>query len=212
MANFEEHLFGRIAVLNGYLTPEQLETCLLKQRELRASSPIKIGKLLLQEGLLNEEQLAKIVDIRRKKMRRLARSAEEILHAERRFRKKVLHVQAVTPNQLESAVLEQQRLQSLNIQVPIWEVLISAGHLTSEVALNLLEEEGLRIMACKPCDLYFKIEAGTPKEKCRCERCGQVLTHPKFLDTITHDGVIQGVRDNPLEDFDFESSNILELN
>ena len=212
MANFEEHLFGRIAVLNGYLTPDQLEICLRKQREMHVSSPIKIGKLLLQEGLLNEEQLAKIVDIRRKKLRRLARSAEEIIHSERRFRQRVLKNQAVTPNQLEAAVLEQQRLQSLNIQIPVWEVLVSLGHLSSEEVMNFLEEEGLRILTCKPCDLYFKIEPGAQKDKCRCERCGQVLNHPNFLDTVTHDGVIQVVKENPLEDFDFESSNILEVN
>lgn len=212
MANFEEHLFGRIAVLSGYLTPTQLEECLRKQRECQVSSPIKIGKLLLEEGYLNEEQLARIVEIRRKKMRRLSRSAEEILHAERRFRKRALESKAVTPGQLETAVLEQQRLHSLNIQVPIWEVLVSAGVLEVTAALELLNREDLTILACDSCDLYFNVEGGIPLEECRCERCGEVLHQPVFLDTVSVDVVLQRVRGDDLTSLDFEGTGVLEVN
>ena len=60
MSQFDEHLFGRIAVLSGFLTAERLQECLDIQRAANPSDRQPIGEILRSRGYLTEEQLERI--------------------------------------------------------------------------------------------------------------------------------------------------------
>ena len=192
MSSFEEHLFGRIAVLNGYITVEQLEECLEIQRNATNARPLLIGKILRSKGYLLEWQLKKIVDIRRNKVRKMMRNSEDLLQAERDFRRHVIVENIVSPGDMEEAVLEQRRLHRLNIQVTIWEVLVNLGRLAVNEVLEVLALKNHKIMTCRSCDLCFQVAGDSPTDRFFCTQCGRELTEPPYLDFVRTDGIVQG--------------------
>lgn len=192
MSNFEEHLFGRIAVLKGYLTVEQLHECLEIQRASRSESPPRIGEILRSKGYLTSGQLDDILDVRRKKFRKMLRNSEELLHAERTFRQHALAERLVSLRDMEAAVLEQRRLHRKNIQVAIWEVLVSRGALEVDEVFSLLARQGRRTLYCPDCDLYYTVVSYTNETVYSCKHCGNLLDVPAFLDIVVTDEVIEG--------------------
>ncbi len=192
MSSFEEHLFGRIAVLNGYITVEQLEEGLEIQRNATNARPLLIGKILRSKGYLLEWQLKKIVDIRRSKVRKMMRNSEDLLQAERDFRRHVIVENIVSPADMEDAVLEQRRLHRLNIQVTIWEVLVNLGRLAVNEVLEVLALKNHKIMTCRSCDLCFQVAGDNPTDRFFCTQCGRELTEPPYLDFVRTDGIVQG--------------------
>lgn len=210
MSNFEEHLFGRIAVLNGYITVEQLEEGLEIQRNATTARPLLIGKILRSKGYLLEWQLKKIVDIRRKKVRKMMRNSEDLLQAERDFRRHVIVENIVSPVDMEEAVLEQRRLHRLNIQVTIWEVLVNLGRLAVNEVLEILALKGHKIMTCRSCDLCFQVGRDSPTDRFFCSQCGRELTEPPYLDFVRTDGIVQGRPVVNLRDDEVDHALIVE--
>jgi hypothetical protein len=191
MRQFEEHLFGRIAVLKGHLTLEQLQECLEIQRSSAASgSPLRIGQILLAKGYLDERALIEIVDVRRKKLRRMTRSAEDLLRVERAFRRYALEQSVVSASTMEAAVLEHQRLRRLNIQVPIWEVLVSQGAIEAAAVFDVLTRLDRRVLICRACDAYCRVRSYRKGARYRCPTCETILSEAPFLDLVATDDVV----------------------
>lgn len=186
----DETLFGRIAVFNKYITRSQLEECLALQR--RENPSRRIGDILLEKGYIDETQLSLILEIRRKKLKRMVRNQEELCRNERAFGRLALLRGKVSLSQLEDCILEQEKLAHLNLQFRIGEVMVAKGVLSVEDVLEILSWQKKRILACPPCDLNYNVvnyEEGTGY---LCQKCGRALENPRFLDSVEVDGVIGG--------------------
>jgi hypothetical protein len=188
MATLDETLFGRIAVLNEYLRKDQLEESLRIQRS--ESPPRNIGEILLQRGYITEEQFRTILEIRRKKVRKLQRKPAETRESNRTFGDLALTSGRITLADLEDAVLEQQRLALLNLRFFLGEVLVARCKLPAEVVLDILKEQGKTILVCALCDFHYNVVRYKEAKKYRCFQCDAELMRPTFLDTIAVDGII----------------------
>jgi len=189
MASLDETLFGRIAVLNNYLRQDQLDECLKIQRS--ESPPRNIGEILLERGLLREDQLHTILEIRRKKMRRSQRRPAETREQNRSFGDLAVASGTISLDDLEDAVLEQQRLSHLNLHFFLGEVLVARGKMDHHSVLDVLQRQGKSILVCAVCDFHYNVVRYTEGKSYRCFQCGSELLRPKFLDTIAVDGIIE---------------------
>ena len=189
MSKFDQNLFGRIAVLSNFLTQEQLQDCLDYQKS--QSARIHIGHILLERGYLTSEQFDRILDIRRKKIRKLLTDPDEARESDREFGALVLKEGFLNLNQLEDAVLEQQRLKRLNLRFSISEVLVSRGDLTRAQVWDIQTQQEKRVLGCPVCDGHFRIVEFDAERVYSCPRCShEGLVPPPFLDSMLVDAVL----------------------
>src|SRR5262249_5118569 len=123
-------------------------------------------------------------------IRKMLRDVKEIERSERAFGQIALRRGWIDPADLEAAMVEQDRLNKLNLQFRVGEVLVSQGSLTVEQVLDILIEQEKRILHCPTCDFHYNVFDFTKGEAYRCRKCGDRLEEPLFLDPIAVDGVI----------------------
>ncbi len=191
MSRFDESLFGRVAVINGYVSKAALESFLRDHRE--SGSEMPIGEALVARGLLTREQLERILEIRQKKVRKLLRSQRDAEESDRAFARHVLLHEMVGTDELEDAVLEQLRLRQLNLHFSLPEVLFSRRKLTLQQVLEVLAAQGRAMLRCSLCDVQYQVAARGEGEEHRCPRCDAVLDPPLVLDPLMVEGVAERV-------------------
>ena len=189
MASLDETLFGRIAVLNNYLRSDQLEECLKIQRG--ESPPRRIGDILLEKKYLTEEQLQTILEIRRKKSRKAQTNRVEARQNDKAFGHLALESGLVNLDQLEGAILEQQRLDHLNLHFRLGEIMVAKRMLNASDVLQLLRSQGKQILLCPVCDIHYNVLKYQDGKVYRCTKCHSDLMEPKFLDTVAVDALIE---------------------
>lgn len=190
MSSIDENLFGRIAVLNNYLRRDQLDECLAMQR---TQSPQRnIGDILLEKGYLTTQQLAMILEIRRKKTRKGQRNPEEVREGDRTFGSLAVGMGLIVTNDLEDAILEQQRLETLNLHFRLGEILVARAKLRPAEVMEVLRRQGKCVLACFLCDTHYNVLKYHSDTTYRCVRCGSELVRPRYLDTFAVDAVIEG--------------------
>jgi predicted Zn-ribbon and HTH transcriptional regulator len=190
MSKFDETLFGRIAVLNNYLSWDQLEESLQIQRT--ESPPRRLGEILVDRGYLTQEQLRMILEIRRKKIRKLLRDPQEARESDKDFGELALRAGHITLDGLETAILEQERLSRLGLHFRLGEILVAKALMQVSDVLEILRRQGKRIMLCPMCDCHFNVLGFKAGRAYRCLKCQTDLLEPKFLDTVAVDAFIEG--------------------
>ncbi|MAG94385.1 MAG: hypothetical protein CMJ48_11635 [Planctomycetaceae bacterium] len=189
MSKFDEHLFGRIAIFKSFLTPEQLEECLRAQRG--ENPPRLLGEILRERGYLTPSQLNNILEIRRKKVRKLMRDPKEVEASDKDFGELAVDAGYLTLDDLESAILEQERLASMNLHFRLGEVLVSTNYMKVPEILAVLERQSKRIMVCPTCDNHYNVIGFEAGSLYRCLECQAELVEARFLDTVAVDGFIE---------------------
>lgn len=64
-ATRKDSLFGKVAVRLGFVTQDQVSECLLFQEQLPKDRFMRLGDVMVLKGMLNVEQVRKIVDTQR---------------------------------------------------------------------------------------------------------------------------------------------------
>jgi tRNA(Ile2) C34 agmatinyltransferase TiaS len=190
MSKFEENLFGRIAVINNYVTSEQLEEGLQIQRG--ESPPRRLGEILVEKGYLTPEQLHMILEIRRKKVRKLLRDPQEVREGDKHFGELAVREGYIDLDELEAAILEQERVARLGLHFRLGEILVANSTVTVKEVLEILRRQGKRVMVCPLCDTHFNVIGFKVGKGYRCSNCQAQLLEPKFLDTVAVDAFIEG--------------------
>ncbi len=188
MSRFDENLFRRIAVYNNYISKAQLEECLREQQDCGGKRPL--SEILQEKGYLAEEQLASILDVRRKKLRKYLRSPKEAQESDRTFGQIALNEGLVDLEQLEDALLEQERLARLNLRFRVGEILVAKKILSAEDVLAVLSKQGKRILVCPACESHFNVAEFEESASYRCAKCEERLEVPKYLDSVAVDAVL----------------------
>jgi hypothetical protein len=186
----DESLFGRIAVYGNYIRPEQLEECLRIQRE--ESPPRPLGEILIDRGYLDAEELRMILEIRRKKGRRTSRRSDAARELENQFGRLALAASMITIDDLEDAILEQQRLDGLNLHFRLGEILVTRGKMKPSDVLEILKRQGKRLLVCPVCDIHYNVKGFRNDKEYSCTRCAVKLLEPRHLDSVSADAYIEG--------------------
>lgn len=189
MASTDQNLFGSTALLTKWVRQDQLDECLRLQRS--ESSPRAIGEILLEKGYITGEQLNMVLEARRKRGKKQMVVPEDQVGADKAFGQLAVSRGLVTMDDLEAAVLEQQRLRALNLHFCLGEVFVANGRMKPADVLEILGLQGKRVLVCSLCDLHYNIVRHQKGKEYRCPACGAALIQPKFLETVAVDGVIE---------------------
>ncbi len=143
--------------------------------------------------VITEEQLRTILDVRRKRIRRAKKDVADARRSDRSFGEAVLASHGIGLDDLEEAILEQQRLHSIGLHFRLGEILVARGKLQVDQVLRVLDMQGKRILVCPRCDLNYNVVRFREEKEYRCTSCEGRLIAPKFLDTVAVDAVLDEV-------------------
>jgi len=174
-------LFGKLATGKGYCTQEQVDKCVA----IQAADPdrVPLGRILVQEGFLSEEQHSELLALQRKNM-----IAVDPLHRKTKeatlFGKLAVHEKLVTEEQLNECL----RLQARDGEKrTLGEIMVSRGYLNRAQVEQLLGRQLKKIMSCPACQLSFTVVTVAPQKKISCPRCRGELREGKPSDSVRTD-------------------------
>ena len=166
-------LFGKIAIVQGFCSKAKVDHCV--KRQARSNRPMPLGRHLVDEGVITEEQHSKVLEIQRRNLR--ARdpvqktSRETVLFGRLAVREGYLS---------EVQVNECLRLQGLDDETrPLGEIAVALGHLTSDQVKALLSRQLKKIMSCPECRLSYTVLSISTEPKLECPRCKGLLQEGK---------------------------------
>ncbi len=163
---------GQIAVKEGHLSPEQLETCLRLQEA--SDPPRKLGAILLEKGLLTPATLESIMEIQRRRLR--------TIHAEPErgglIGQIALGSGYVTQLQLDECLREQHALSAGGAPVLLGQIFLRKGYLTTDQFLEILRRQKKEVVRCSGCETLYDSHAQPEGAKFVCSRCGTVVQVP----------------------------------
>ena len=174
-------LFGKIAVVQGFCSKAQVDHFLDIQS--RSEQPIPLGRFLIDEGVITEEQHSKILQIQRKNLRVIdpvqKASRETFLFGKLAVREGYLS---------EAQVNECLRLQALDDETrSLGEIAVALGHLTPDHVKLLLAKQLKRIMSCSKCQLSYTVLSISRDPQFQCPRCKGPLEEGKPSDSVRTD-------------------------
>lgn len=170
MAAGNEILFGRIAVYNGLLSAEQLDRCLLFQREHAPSK--HLGQVMLERGLLDEGQTRAILLTQRRVLHSAARhdrKEEEEALIENAVRRALAGPEEVARARKTQAEMEERGLFPF-----LGDILVQQGVVSLRRMASLLAEIAVRFVVCASCGGRFHAYKGETK----CPDCGKAAAKP----------------------------------
>ncbi len=200
----EEILFGKIALKKGFLSKEELNQALRKQKE--EENPPPIGEILLNADAISEEQHERVLRLQKRNLEKFDELTEK-KKKDNLFGKRAVEQGYIDRDTLEDVLKKQDLLAEKGKRLRLGEMLVQEGLLTTEQAHELLEEQDKRIMSCQECDKKYNV-ALPPRteEKLKCENCGGNLrkvdreTFPSADDTVGLPSDEDSVRDQRQKD------------
>ena len=129
----------------------------------------------------------------RRKMRRFVGDREALAELDCRFGQLLLGRGWIDVGDLESGILEQQRLRRLNLRFRIGEILVRQGVLEADQVRAILADQGFSIWSCTECEAVVNrpqtpgsADDGVEKS---CPICSGPLRPSVFLESVRSDVV-----------------------
>ena len=174
-ASMQGGLFGRIAVLNRFITTEQLDRVIAIQEELLVRGVKRpIGEIMLDEGLINRRQLRKILSLQ---------SFYDRRNEERKLADLAIKNGFATDAQVKEALARQKDIFLLEGHAPTLDgILRSKGVISEQQRKALLrtrrrleeKETGVRdtLIGVKECSRCLEV---IPLHATQCPRCEHIM-------------------------------------
>jgi len=172
-------LIGQIALDLQLVTREQLQQCV--DFQAGQVQPKPIGALLLQNGFLNTEQLAKVLEEQERRLQE-PQAHTPVAVGALAFGRLVVSRGLTKQEHVNEALRAQQDLADRGMRRRLGELLVEADRLKAEDVPGLLKIQGKTLMACTFCGSHFNvltsIADGYP-----CRQCGMAMN--ETLGTIS---------------------------
>ena len=173
MPSDNDLLFGKIALSRGFCTPDQIDECVAIQASRADGTPL--GRLLVDEGHLSEQQHSEILAVQRENMKAIDPQQQKQKEATL-FGKLAVREGLITEaeaNECLRAQAAQGETRSLG------EIMVSRGCLTADQVKDLLAKQQKRIMSCPACRLSFTVLSISRDKIIDCPRCKGPLAEGK---------------------------------
>jgi hypothetical protein len=164
-------LIGQIALDLKLITREKLQQCL----DLQAgqAKPRPIGALLVQEGFLTEEALARAIEEQRRRLEDSVPFATA-RKADASFGRLLVLGGHATQEHVNEALRAQQDLADRGVRKRLGELLVDSGRLPFEKVFVILKQQGKVLMSCTFCGTHLNVIQAIA-EGYPCRRCGMPL-------------------------------------
>jgi hypothetical protein len=164
-------LFGQIALDLNLITRERLQQCL--DQQAGQAKPRPIGALLLEEGFLTQEQLARAIEEQRRRLEDSVPFAPA-KKADACFGRLLVLGGHATPEHVNEALRAQQDLADRGVRKRLGELLVESGRLPFEKVFIILKQQGKVLMSCTFCGTHLNVIQAIA-EGYPCRRCGMPL-------------------------------------
>lgn len=187
MATKEEMLFGRLAVLHGEMSQDELDECLGIQA--RSQSAASLEDIILQRGYLSARQVQHLKelsskDLTMKRPRTLPESSEH-------FGRLAIAKGWITPDQLAECLSLQRKMHEHNLYPNIGDILVEKGYLKQEQVKEILGNQGKTLLKCPACGAKYNVAAYDPaRHHLTCKVCAAPLEPAERTVTTSADGQI----------------------
>lgn len=141
---------------------------------------------LVAEGQITDQQAEDARRFLKEKSRALHLNSGDRFRIDRSFGQIALERGWVVVEDLERALLEQERLRRVRLNFRIGEVLVRLGAMEVEQVREILREQGFDLSICGDCDTLVEGGRGDAEEA-PCPQCGGALHPPVFLDLVPAD-------------------------
>jgi hypothetical protein len=172
-------LIGQIALDLQLVTRDQLQQCV--DFQAGQVQPKPIGALLVQNGFLNTDQLAKIIEEQERRLQEPLPHAPASVGAVA-FGRLVVDRGLTQSEHVNEALRAQQDLADRGVRRRLGELLVEAGHLKAETVPGLLKAQGKTLMACTFCGSHYNVLTSIA-EGYPCRQCGMAMN--ETLGTIS---------------------------
>lgn len=163
-------LFGRLAIANGFLTPEQASECAHIQAENEYLR--RIGAICLEKGYLSPNRLNALIQLQKKNFKQ-SPSYSDKPKEEISFGKLAVSSGMATALAVNTALRIQALLEEKAYHRKLGEILVRNGELTPRQVLEIVEMQGKRIGLCE-CGVQVNLHSAE-EEEIRCPSCGGVI-------------------------------------
>ena len=174
-------LFGKIVITRGFCTQKQVDHCVAVQAARKDGTPL--GRILVDEGHITEEQHSEVLTIQRDNMRAvdplLKKQREAVL-----FGKLAVREGLITESEANECLRDQA---AEGERRSLGEIMVSKGCLTADQVKDLLAKQQKRIMSCSVCRLSFTVLSISRDKKIECPRCKRPLVEGKPTDSTRTD-------------------------
>ena len=181
-----EVLFGKIALLMGYITSEQIQEVVAVQTS-SIKREHKIGELLIDRGYLTLENAERILEEQQVYLSmphpRLPNKLSEALLGSMALRYGYL-----SEEQLHECLCIHEVLKDDGHTTRLGEILVKRQLMTAEDVASLLRMQKLQIKCCPRCSSKFNAKLSELEKLEACPKCGAPLAAEKSMDSITVDG------------------------
>jgi len=162
----QDLLFGRIAIELKFCTASQVEACLALQA--KSEDTMSLGRHLVREGCLNEDQHSRVLERQRivlhRKRRTPGLTKENLLFGRRAVREGL-----ATVAQVKAALHEQAKRRDGR---GLGDVLREQGVLSAAEVEWILQRQCKWIMSCPGCFSTFTVHSSSRNPtKAQCPRC-----------------------------------------
>lgn len=185
--NARELLFGRIAVLLGFATQEQVDECVRIQGELPQSVPI--GELMLKKGYIDSEQLQKVLDVQEEILAEPSPKDSTRALADTLFGRVALQYGYINRDRLNECVRTQALRRNGGRESLLGEIMVEKGYLTPKQVANILRYQGAKILFCKNCGMRVNLYGFDQNCRYICKECERPLVVPKDIGDVFVDAV-----------------------
>lgn len=185
--NGRELLFGRIAVLLGYVKEEQLEECIGIQENLPFSTTI--GELMLKKGYLNGEQVKKVLAIQEEVLREPSPKDPSHALADTLFGRIAVQYGYISRERLNECIRQQALRRNGGRDISLGELMVEKGYLTPAQVLNILRYQGAKILICRSCGMRINLYGYDEDSRYICRKCDTELAPLDEVDYVSVDGV-----------------------
>lgn len=177
----EDNLFGRIALKQGYATPDQIEECVGVQDQSPTSR--LLGAILVERGYMTHEQLRKVMILQKQAMSTPAKDEIE-RQADVSFGYIAVQCGYVTSEQVYECVHEQVQLARKGLYFRLGEVFITRQYMTPEDVSRVLELQQDYMIVCDGCGTRYNALRYEPGETIDCSNCEAPVQIPHRLPAL----------------------------
>ncbi len=183
-----EVLFGKIALLLGYITLDQIREVVAMQTS--SAGDEKIGELMVHQGLMTSEDVERVLEEQRVYLSmphpRLPNKLSEALLGRMSLRYGYL-----SEDQLNQCLCIHEALKDDGRELRLGEILVQRDLMTPEDISSVLRMQKLQIKACPRCSSQFNAQLGELQKMEACPKCGAPLSLEEHPGSISVDGDLE---------------------
>ena len=176
----EDHLFAEIALLNKFITKEQLEEVKYIQKTKECFSTL--GRLLLRKDYINILQFRQILDTQKKNLPKPAITNQE-KREDTIFSYLAVKNHYVDEEEVYSALYTQSKMSRRGLLFRLSELLVNKCFLTINQAEKILGIQDKFIVSCIGCNLRYNI-LGLQVKQFVCKKCQRAIKIPEEIFTL----------------------------